>query len=156
MKNFPPTIVIRHRKENLKKCTLQGLEKRSDFRFFCYPSKHPFPIEGYILLALDAPELTESDQAEGLLILDGTWRYVQAMEKTLSFPSSLIRRSLPSSLQTVYPRRQNDCSDPKRGLASIEAIVAAYSLLGRKTEGLLDNYYWKETFLEKNPSLCKT
>ncbi|MFZ0565817.1 MAG: hypothetical protein WAM28_06500 [Chlamydiales bacterium] len=156
MKDFPPTIVIRHRKENLKKCTLRGLEQRSDFNFFTYPTNRPFPIEDYILLTLDAPELTISDQTKGLLVLDGTWRYVQAMEQNLCLPSSLIGRSLPASLKTAYPRRQTDCSDPKRGLASIEAIVAAYSLLGRKIDGLLDNYYWKETFLEKNAFLCKT
>jgi pre-rRNA-processing protein TSR3 len=59
-------------------------------------------------------------------------------------------RSLPKEFQTAYPRRQNDCPDPKRGLASIEAIFIAYLKMGRKTDGLLDNYYWKESFLTCN------
>ncbi len=151
MSHFPQTVVIRHRKENLKKCTLRGLEKRSDFRFFSYPSKRPFPLlEDYVLLTLDAPELTELNQDQGLIILDGTWRYVQAMQQAISFPITMMRLSLPKSVVTAYPRRQDDCPDPERGLSSIEAIVAAYSILGRKTKGLLDSYHWQDLFLEKN------
>jgi len=145
MNDLPKTIVIRHRKENLKKCTLTGLEKRDDFHFLTYPLKELPAFEGYILLTLDAPVLTKC--ARGLIILDGTWRYATIMERTIAFGGKIIRRSLPRSLQTAYPRQQDD----QRGLASIEAIVAAYTIMGRNTEGLLDNYYWKKAFLEKNP-----
>jgi pre-rRNA-processing protein TSR3 len=60
-----------------------------------------------------------------------------------------IYRSLPSHYKTAYPRRQLDCPDPERGLASIEALYAAYSILGRSTDGLLDRYHWKEEFLSQ-------
>jgi pre-rRNA-processing protein TSR3 len=66
--------------------------------------------------------------------------------------AEIERRSLPPGLITAYPRKQQDCPDPARGLASVEALFAAYTLMGRDTSGLLDNYYWKEDFLKKNSS----
>jgi pre-rRNA-processing protein TSR3 len=59
-------------------------------------------------------------------------------------------RSLPDMFVTAYPRRQCDCPDQLRGLASVEALYVAYFITGRNTDGLLDNYHWKELFLEKN------
>jgi pre-rRNA-processing protein TSR3 len=150
MQPFPPTIVWRHRRENLKKCSLRGLESRPDFRFFSYPNMGLPDLNGYILLDLEAPVLTNEDCQLGLLILDATWRYAETMSRKVNMMPGLIRRSLPSNFRTAYPRRQDDCCDPERGLASIEAIYASYYILGRKTEGLLDNYHWKEGFLSGN------
>lgn len=154
--SFPPTIVIRHRRENLKKCTLRFLTKRPDFSFFSYPLKRIPNLENYVLLSLDASEeLSIDDHPKGLLILDGTWRYAQVMERTIFFPLSVKRRCLPSYLQTAYPRRQPDCPEPSAGLASIEALAAAYAILGRGFLELLDQYYWREEFLHKNQlNLC--
>lgn len=150
MQTFPPTIVLRHRRENLKKCSLRGLESREDFRFFTYP-KDPLPdLSGYIMLALDAPVLTKEDADKGLFILDSTWRYAETMGRYADPNNLLIKRSLPSHFRTSYPRRQEDCFDPERGLASIEAIYLAYYLLGRDPSGLFDHYYWKENFLNTN------
>jgi pre-rRNA-processing protein TSR3 len=155
MQLFPPTVIIRHCRENLKKCSLRGLEPRTDFQFFTYPHfSAPLPnLKGYILLTLEAQPLTAEDSESGLLLLDGTWRYAEKMEKFIQERTpeiSLIRRSLPSHYRTAYPRVQNDCIDPTRGLSSIEAIYLCYRLLGRETEGLLDQYYWRKPFLEKN------
>lgn len=148
MSEFPPTIVIRHRKENLKKCSLRGLEERSDFLFFRYPLKKVPIIKSYILLTLDADiEISPQDSHHGLLIIDGTWKYAEQMTCNLSFPNTLIKRRLPSILRTTYPRKQTGCSEPDLGLASIEAIAAAYKLMGRDFTDLLDHYHWKEEFL---------
>jgi pre-rRNA-processing protein TSR3 len=150
MRSFPSTIVIRHRKENLKKCSLSGLEGRKDFIFFRYPLEKPVTLSNYILLTLNAKEvLSPSDAGCGLLLLDATWRYAEAMEKALPM-DGVVKKRLPHPLITAYPRRQNDCVDPNVGLASIEAIVGAYAVLRRPLVGLLDHYYWKEAFLEKN------
>ncbi len=150
MKYFCPTIVIRHRKENLKKCSLRGLEERKDFLFYSYPLKTQPPIDGYVLLTVDAPQiLSKEDGQRGLLLLDGTWKLAHKMEKTLYIPDTIVRRSLPDGLVTAYPRRQ----DELQGLASIEALYIAYLLMGRDPEGLLDNYHWKELFMEKNRSI---
>jgi pre-rRNA-processing protein TSR3 len=149
-KNFPVTIVLRHRRENLNKCSLRGLEKRQDFKFFSYPNQEIPILANYILLTLDAPELSLKDQEKGLLILDGTWRYAEKMYKHVIAKQNFTERSIPKSWKTAYPRRQDDCPDPNQGLASIEAIYAAYSILNRDTQGLLDFYHWKELFLDKN------
>lgn len=147
MQPFPPTIVLRHRRENLKKCSLRGLESRKDFQFFTYPQAKLPLLENYVVLAMDAPPLTKEDADKGLFIIDSTWRYADTMGRFVDSQVELPKRSLPVNCRTAYPRRQEDCSDPERGLASIEAIYIAYQLLDRDTEGLLDNYYWKEAFL---------
>lgn len=149
MQPFPSTVVWRHRKENLKKCSLSGLEKRSDFQFFTYPGELP-NLSNYILLTLDGPPLTSEDASCGLFIVDATWRYADIMLKRLESKEQFHQRSIPSCYRTAYPRHQTGCVDPIRGLASIEAIYVAYYLLGRDPSGLLDNYYWKESFLEVN------
>ena len=150
MQSIPPTFVIRHRLENLKKCSLRGLEDRPDFIFFTYPYKMLPDLTGYIVLTLDGPPLTEADKNSGFLIVDATWRYAAKMMKPLENQPQFIYRSLPAHFRTAYPRRQNDCPDPDRGLASIEAIYLSYMLAGRDTSGLLDNYYWKNEFLTIN------
>ena len=150
MSAFPQTVVIRHRRENLKKCSLRGLESRADFLFLSYPFQSLANLENTIVLSLHAPPLTVADADHGLLILDATWRLAEKMAKSIEDQPQFIYRSLPDFYRTAYPRRQEDCSDPGRGLASIEAIYLSYLVLQRNTEGLLDNYYWKEQFLQKN------
>lgn len=145
---FPPTIILRHKRENLKKCSLRGLEDRSDILFLRYPIDTLPDLTHYCVLSLDAPPLTIEDRHLGLFLIDGTWRHAQTMSRLV--PPSVPKRSLPSHFRTAYPRRQDDCSDPDRGLASVEALYLAYQILGRSTEGLLTNYYWKESFISTN------
>lgn len=144
MKN---TIIWRHRKENLKKCTLQTLKGKEGFSFYTYPKDLLPDISGYILLTPNAPPLTINDKERGMFIVDATWRYAETMIKTLKIP--LTQRSIPEEYKTAYPRRQEE----KKGLASIEAIFVAYHILGYYTNGLLEDYYWKEEFLNLNPGL---
>lgn len=147
MQEFPKTVVLRHRRENLKKCSLRGLESRSDFLFYTYPKDCLPKLSNYIMLSLDAPPLSSEDSHKGLFILDATWRYATVMAKGIE---GVEVRSIPSHFRTAYPRRQEDCLDPERGLASIEAIYIAYQLMERDVTGLLDHYYWKENFLKNN------
>jgi pre-rRNA-processing protein TSR3 len=150
---FSTTIILRHRRENLKKCSLRGLEPRPDFRFFTYPTDELPDLSQYFLLTLDAPPLSQADRALGVFLIDGTWRYAQQMQKQLREPHLFQKRSLPAGFQTAYPRRQADCPEPARGLASIEALYVSFLILGRSTEGLLDNYHWREDFLKLNNSV---
>lgn len=149
MHNYPPTIIWRHRRENLKKCSLRGLEKRSDMQFFKYPGSLP-DLSNYLVLALDAPILTQEDSYKGLFIVDATWRYAQTMLKMVQNDPQIEFRSLPTCYKTAYPRRQEDCPEPDRGLASIEAIYLSYLILGRNLNDLLNDYYWKDSFLDIN------
>ena len=150
MQTYPPTIVLRHRKENLKKCSLRGLETREDFRFYTYPKSILPPLDNYVVLVLDdAPVLSEADASLGLFIIDATWRYAEVMAKQIEPDlKTCLRRALPHHIRTAYPRRQYDCLNPERGLASIEAIYVAYQRLGRYLCGLLDLYHWSSEFLE--------
>ncbi|MEM1282122.1 MAG: DTW domain-containing protein [Chlamydiota bacterium] len=150
MQSFPKTIVLRHRKENLKKCSLSGLEERDDFVFYTYPRDKVQGINGYILLDMNAEPLSEADANCGLFILDGTWRYAEKMYENTPGLNKLIRRSIPQHFITAYPRKQEDCPEPSRGLASVEAIYIAYHLMERDKTGLLDHYHWKDRFLEMN------
>lgn len=150
MQMNPPTVVLRHQRENLKKCSLRGLESRPDFKFFTYPYATLPQLDSYIILALDAPSLSPQDQDQGLFVIDSTWRYAEKMLKFVENRVHLQKRSIPNHFRTAYPRRQDDCPDPERGLASIEAIYIAYFLMNRDVSGLLDGYYWKNQFLEIN------
>lgn len=103
------------------------------------------------MLAMEGPLLSAADGNHGLFILDATWRYAEVMERFVQKSAApVLFRSLPPLLRTAYPRRQDDCADPERGLASVEALYAAYRLMGRDTAGLLDAYHWKEQFLAIN------
>jgi pre-rRNA-processing protein TSR3 len=144
---FPPTIILRHKRENLKKCSLRGLEHREDMVFLTYPASFLPDLKNYFVLTLDAPLLTPDDAHLGLFLIDGTWRYAEKMAQSL--PPPFMCRSLPAHFRTAYPRRQLDCPEPERGLASVEALYLAYSILGRTTEGILDHYHWKELFMSK-------
>ncbi len=142
------TVILRHRRENLKKCSLTGLERRSDLQFYTYPID-PLPdCSSFLLLKVGAPPLTTADRDRGLFLIDGTWRLAQIMEQQL--PWQLEARSLPGNYKTAYPRRQTDCPDPASGLSSLEALYIAHYILGRSTENLLDRYYWRELFLRRN------
>ncbi len=137
------TLIIRHKKENLKKCSLRHLERDSSLIFKSYPTDQ-ISFEGYLHLKVDAPTLSFADCNYRLLLIDATWRLAAKMEQVLSLPTH--GRSLPRSLQTAYPRRQ----DQENGLASVEALYVAHLILGRPYEHLLNYYYWKEPFLAKN------
>lgn len=142
------TVILRHRRENLKKCSLRGLEHHPDLLFYTYPVD-PLPdYSNYLLLKVGAPPLTAEDADRGLFLIDGTWRLAQVMEKQL--PWKLEARSLPGDYRTAYPRRQTDCPNPEAGLSSIEALFIAHLILGRSTEKLLDAYHWKEQFLKNH------
>lgn len=149
------TIILRHRRENLKKCSLRGLEKRDGFRFFTYPKDSLPEMPSYILLKVGAPPLTKEDCDKGLFLIDGTWALAETMERTLppSIRAGLIERSLPHHFRTAYPRRQTQCPDPDAGLATLEALYIALFILDRPQDGLLDHYYWKEIFFQRNPEL---
>lgn len=151
MQSFPPTFILRHRRENLKKCSLSGLESRSDMCFFTYPNAILPALDSHVLLVMEgAPELTIKDQDLGLFILDSTWRYLDKMMAFVEKDHQVQKRTLPAKFKTAYPRRQDDCSDPERGLSSIEALYIAYHILERDKSDLLNHYYWKEQFFKIN------
>ena len=147
--SYPRTLIVRHRKENPKKCTILPLRGRPDVELVPYPVKKRPPLDCYLRLAADGPPLSAADAACGLLLLDGSWRWAEAMTRDFV---EVPPRSL-CGWHTAYPRVSKLGTDPDNGLASIEALFVAYHLLGRPTTGLLDHYRWAEEFLRLNPEL---
>lgn len=147
--DFPPTIVVVHPKERRSKCSAAPLRPRADFVFWTYPRKEPEALEDYVRLGIGGEVLSEKDAGRGLLVLDGTWRWAESMEA--DYPEIPLR-SLPE-IQTAYPRVSKTFDDPAGGLATVEAIYAAYRLMGRDVAGLLDEYHWAEEFLALNEKL---
>ncbi len=145
------TVIIRHRRENLKKCSLRGLENKTGLVFYTYPIDLLPDFTGFLLLKVGAPVLSEKDTDKDLLLIDGTWAYASKIEKQL--PNMEVR-SLPLDYKTAYPRKQTHCPDPERGLSSVEALYLAHKILQRPYVDLLDHYYWKNAFLEKNRLLA--
>ena len=146
MADHPPTIIVVHPTERRQKCSVEPLRGRDGFVFWKFPRPGPEPLEGYVRLGLGGPLLTREDAPRGLLVLDGTWRRVAAMAAMFAH---VPVRSLPP-WQTAYPRVSKLYEDPAEGLATIEALFAAYHVLGRDTTGLLESYHWAAEFLRRN------
>jgi pre-rRNA-processing protein TSR3 len=146
MSTYPITIIVRHPRENPKKCSILPLQGREDVRILTYPLNDAPSFDGYVRLAAEGPALGESDRAAGILLLDGSWRSASKMNAQFE---TVPPRSL-AGWHTAYPRVSKLGTDPANGLASIEALFIAYHLLGRPTAGLLDHYRWADQFLELN------
>jgi pre-rRNA-processing protein TSR3 len=142
----PPTIIVVHPRENRRKCSVEPLRGRPGFRFWKFPERGSEPLDGYVRLAIGGPLISAEDARHGLLVLDGTWRLAQRMEP---FFAELPVRSLPEWV-TAYPRASKSWPDPAQGLATIEAIYAAWLGMGKPVAGLLDHYRWAAQFLERN------
>jgi len=140
------TLIVRHPRENPKKCSVLPIKGRGDVQFLSYPVKDLPPLAGYVRLATEGPELSSADRECGILLLDGSWRSAARMHADFSAvpPRSLF------GWKSAYPRVSKRGTDPHNGLASIEALFIAYHLLGRSTDGLLDHYRWAKSFLEMN------
>lgn len=146
MFSFPKTVIVRHPKENPRKCSILPLRGRDDILWLPFPVTHRPALEGYIRLAADGPPLTAADQDKGILLLDGSWRWAAAMTRAFA---DVPPRSL-HGYRTAYPRVSKQGTDPDNGLASVEALYLAYHILQRPTEGLLDAYHWEKEFLGLN------
>lgn len=142
----PPTVIVVHPRERRSKCSVEPLRGRADICFFTFPETVTVPLHNYIRLGMDGETLSEADMSSGLLILDGTWRLAQRMERPFQ---QLPVRTLPP-IRTAYPRKSKVFADPTDGLATIEALYAALRIMKRPVDGLLDCYHWKDEFLKLN------
>jgi pre-rRNA-processing protein TSR3 len=143
---IPPTVIVRHPRENPRKCSVLPLRGRADLLFLSYPPAERPALENYIRLAAEGPPLSAADADKGVLLLDGSWRWAGTMTRDFA---DVPPRSL-HGYRTAYPRVSKLGTDPENGLASVEALFLAYHLLGRPTTGLLDHYRWAAEFLQVN------
>ena len=147
----PSTIIVVHRAEKRSKCSVEPLRNTGGFVFWRYPKRGTESLEGYVRLGLGGPQLSPADRDQGLLLLDGSWRWAAKMEK--SYQDVPVRSLGP--WQTAYPRQSRVFADPEEGLATIEALYAALCQMGRRADRLFDSYYWGEHFLQKNRELIE-
>jgi pre-rRNA-processing protein TSR3 len=146
----PDILILRDPRESTKKCTLTPLRGLPDIELRTYASDRRMEADGRILLTTDGELLSPADGGRGLLLIDCSWRRVRQLRATVD--GDLVPRRLPP-LTSAYPRRSKDFEDPAEGLASVEALHAALTLLGRPRQDLLATYRWREEFLAANPSL---
>src|SRR5437867_1445087 len=78
---LPTTVIVRHSRENPRKCSILPLKGRPDLLFLNHPVKERPPLAGYVRLAADGPALSAADAGSGLLLLDGSWRWAAAMTR---------------------------------------------------------------------------
>jgi pre-rRNA-processing protein TSR3 len=142
----PKTVIVIHPRERRSKCSVEPFRKNPDYIFTTFPHPVPIDLSNYVRIGIGGPVLSEADDHKGLLLLDGTWKRAASMEP---FYSHVELRSLPP-VRTAYPRKSEIFEDPEGGLATVEALYTALRILGRDTAGVLDQYYWKQGFLEVN------
>ncbi len=140
--------IIRHPRENRKKCTLRNLVGRSGIRFHVARDGFSFDASGRLLLCLDGEEISERHANIPLVLLDSTWRLLPKLRAKVY--GDYIPVSLPKRIKTAYPRDSKLFGDPQGGLASIEALYAALRLSGLRDDSLLDGYLFAGEFLRQN------
>ena len=146
----PQVLILRDPRESLRKCSLTPLRGRPGIEFRTYRSGSSIEGEGRILLAPDGELLRAADAGPDLLLLDCNWRRLPRLRAAVV--GEVRPRRLPP-LRSAYPRRSRTFEDPRGGLASIEALYAAFAILGRARTDLLEGYHWREEFLAANPEL---
>lgn len=141
-------LILRDPRESVKKCSLIPLRGTPGVEFVAYDGDRTLEAGGRVLLDPEGELISEADRGLPLLVLDSSWRRLPKLAKTVT--GEPVRRRLPP-LVTAYPRRSKGFEDPSEGLASVEALYAALVLLGHKDiDYLLDDYLWKQEFLERN------
>jgi len=148
-----PILILRDPKESAAKCSLTPLRGKPGVRFVPFKQGRRLDAGGRIFLDPEGDLLSPGDlelAPKGLFLIDCSWRRVAKL--LASVDGELLPRRLPQ-LRTAYPRRSKTFEDPGAGLASVEALFAAMALLGQPRPDLLDEYHWRERFLELNPGL---
>ena len=143
----PQVLIIVRRGEDRAKCTIQPLRGTPGLDFLPYPLRQKPDLSNHLLLSPDAPPLTPADSGRPLLLLDANWHHAEKMRRAVE-PVEV--RSIPPGWQTAYPRRSKIHTDPDAGLATIEALFAAFCVLGCRDDTLLRFYPWRNAFLKLN------
>jgi rRNA small subunit aminocarboxypropyltransferase len=146
----PPVLIVVRRGESRAKCSIQPLRGTPGLTFMPYPLRQHPDLSKHLLLAPEAPVLSPADAGRPLLLLDANWRHAEKMRKAVE---PVEARSIPPDWKTAYPRRSKMHQDPDTGLATVEALFAAFCILGCRDDSLLRFYPWKDAFLEMNQTL---
>jgi len=146
--------VIIDRGEKPNKCTIAPLADRADFELFWVKGEGLLgPLKSPILLHHEGKCLSEflskKTTVEGIATIDCVWRRLDVLLKKLAPPIPELVK-IPDGFVTAYPRKSKLNTDPKAGLATIEAIFIASAFLGNWDLTLFDKYHFGPAFLELN------
>ncbi|MBC2594337.1 hypothetical protein H5P28_08685 [Ruficoccus amylovorans] len=173
-----PTVVIRHPKERLSKCSLEPLRGRPDLVFIKAKPGLRFDASGFVLLHTGGGVLCPADAVPNeeekacaaqramtacslgplpACFGEGKVRPFLLLDSTWRLLPQLeacltgnpLPRRLPDGVRTAYPRVSKLAPEPSGGLASVEALYLARRLLGDNDPSLLANYHWREEFLAR-------
>ena len=129
-------------------CSINYVKDRGDVLIYNKEEVANFNFDNKLILQIDAESLSSKDSGKDLIIIDMGWK--DALKLSKRFPSQLQRRSI-SGFKTAYPKTKPSSIRPTGGLRSIECMfVAKLILRGIKDESLLENYHFKDQFLEIN------
>jgi rRNA small subunit aminocarboxypropyltransferase len=146
-------ILLRLNKESPRRCSLTPLRERHDLaiRWIPFAMGDQVEVGEVTLLHPDGEELSPADAERPLLLVDSSWRDLPRVLRGVQGQMHL--RRLPQGLVTAYPRKSKTFTDPAAGLASIEALHAACTLLGQRQDDLLNGYHWAAEYLNLNQEL---
>lgn len=146
--------VILDEGETANKCTIAPLAGRADFRLIRVQGRNALgPLKAPLLLHHQGQCLTQLKgslgASLGIASIDCVWRRLDVLLGRVVGPLPLLAR-IPEGFETAYPRSSERGTDPKGGLATIEAIFVASAILGQWDASLFSKYYFGRRFIEIN------
>jgi len=144
-----PIKIIRYSRVNKKQCSLTALEGRSDLEFHNEKAIGKADFNGCMLLHPDGVELSEADKEKEIILVDAHWKKALKIVAQLEENYNLEQRGI-TGFSTAFPRTNGLKGDPVNGLRSCECLWVVKKLLGERDDSLLEDYYFKKEFLEKN------
>lgn len=144
--------------ETPNKCTIAPLAYRDDFNIRKIASQpHLAPLASDYLLHPDGISIAavpRHSHSYSLAAIDCVWRRLSPILETIEAPLP-TPLAIPPGFVTAYPRRSHPSNsktnvDPASGLATIEAIFIAATLLGHWDPTLLSEYFFGARFVEIN------
>lgn len=145
-----PVLIIRDARESPKKCTIAALRGFPNITIRGWQRDTRIDISGATFLHPGGEPLSAADANRTLLIVDSSWHHLAQMMNDLI--GAHEKRSIPAGFVSAYPRRSRIYQDPANGLASVEALFIALTILGDRREDILEPYHFRNQFLELNAS----
>lgn len=144
-----PIKIIRYSRVDKKQCSLTALEGRADLKFHNEKAIGKVDFNGCVLLHPDGVELSEADKDKSIILVDAHWKKAMKIVTQLEENYELERRGI-TGFSTAFPRTKGLKGDPVNGLRSCECLWVVKKLLGERDDSLLENYYFREEFFERN------
>jgi len=144
-----PIVVIRHSRVNKRQCSLTPLEGREDLEFHTEGCIGKLDLNGSVLLHPDGEPLTGADKGKRIVLADACWKKAMKIVAQIEEGYAVERRGI-TGFSTAFPRTNGLKGDPINGMRSCECLFVIKLILGERDDSLLDGYYFKDVFLERN------